>query len=171
MFVPIARDAEDSARFFEAIEYQLDPNLAVKSPILEAGLAAWRELCDGRHMPRPRDIDPLRLPKKILPHIALLEIEHTPVFRLRWRLIGTHITAALGRDSTGRYWDEIYGARAYRQLLTGPAWVVKHRLPVRITGSADFAGKGHIRTESLDLPLSADGQRVDRLMIVSHFTG
>ncbi|SLN45561.1 PAS domain-containing protein [Oceanibacterium hippocampi] len=81
----------------------LDPDLQIANPILALGLDAWRSLCGARPMPAPKDIDPLMLPRAILPHVLLLDIEQGPPARFRWRLIGTHITQTLGRDCSGCY--------------------------------------------------------------------
>lgn len=151
------------------IKFDYDPKLAIQSPILQLGLSAWNKLRGARGMPAPEDIDPLRLPRQILPHVSLLEIERNPELRFRWRLLGTHITTWLNRDMTGRYWDDIYDARTLAKLARGPRWVIEHMAPLRCMGSNFRVDDTYLRSESLDMPLSSDGKVVDRLFIVTVF--
>lgn len=155
--------------FFGTIEYQLDPDLNIQHPLLRDGLNVWDDLKGARPMPSPVDIDPLGFPTRLLPHISLLDIEYQPTRRFRWRLIGTYITEILGRDSTGRYWDEIYGSRAMKALSQGPIWVIENRRPVRNLGSAHYVDKTYLRSESIDMPLSTDGEVIDHLFICTAF--
>ena len=121
--------------FFGTIEYQLDPDLNIQHPLLRDGLNVWDDLKGARPMPSPVDIDPLGFPTRLLPHISLLDIEYQPTRRFRWRLIGTYITEILGRDSTGRYWDEIYDSRAMKALSQGPIWSSKTDGPSEISAA------------------------------------
>lgn len=159
----------DQSELFDKIEYARDPTLTVQSDALQLGLQAWNALRGDRKMPAPKDVDPLQLPRPILPHISLLEVERNPEIRFRWRLIGTHITKMINRDMTGRYWDEIYDPRTLEMLSDGPLWVIKNRLPLRSMGNAFFVEKNYLRSESLDMPLSSDGEQVDRVLIMSIF--
>lgn len=162
------RDEGSKTRaFLNSVAFDLDPDLQVSDPVIALALAEWHRLRGDRPMPSPGDIDPLDLPRHLLPHILLLDVEHVPVRRFRWRLIGTHTTAALGRDATGRYWDELYTGRALAAMLLGPQWVLEHRRPVRVLGTAVYGDRGKVRSESIDLPLSRDGTAVDRVLIAS----
>jgi hypothetical protein len=58
-------------------------------------------------MPCKRDIDPIELPPKILPNLQLIEVIDRGV-RFRYRLIGTALAEAYGRDFSGRYPDELF---------------------------------------------------------------
>lgn len=154
---------------FDVIEYKLDPDLNIRHSVLQEALKTWNELRGERPMPSPADIDPLKLPPQVLPHVSLLDIDYGSERRFRWRLIGTYLTNVLGRDSTGLYWDQIYDAQAMKELGKGPKWVIEHKRPVRNLGSAHYVNKSYLRTERLDMPLSIDGTRVDRLFICTAF--
>jgi len=52
-------------------------------------------------MPSRRDVDPLAIPGYLLAHLELIDVFHHPELRFRWRLIGTHVTTAVGRDQRG----------------------------------------------------------------------
>ena len=160
-------ESEQTRAFFGSIALDLDPGLRLESPIAALALAEWNRLRGDRTMPTPADIDPLVLPPRLLPHILLLDIEREPALRFRWRLIGTHITRVIDRDSTGRYWDEIYDAQTLAMLSRGPLWIMQHKRPVRVLGDAGHVAKGHVRSESVDMPLSHDGVTVHRMMTVT----
>lgn len=164
-------DGSSRARaFLDTVDFDLDPELRIQHPIPALALAEWNRMRGDRAMPSPADVDPLALPRRLLPHLLLLDVEHDPVPRFRWRLIGTHTTAALGRDSTGRYWDELYDDRRLAILARGPLWVLRHCRPVRVLGNATYADKDHIRSENVELPLSYDGTTVHRILIATVYS-
>lgn len=149
------------------LSFQVDPSLALEHPTLRAALDVWTVARGSRPMPARVDIDPLRMPREILPHILLIEVEHAPRQRFRWRLIGTHITGTLGRDSTGRYLDELYEPEAEACLLTGPRWAMEHRRPVRTLGSASLRDEPFLQLECIHMPLSDDGACVSMILTAS----
>ena len=108
------RESDTTRAFVSTISLTVDSGLAVESPMVALALDCWHRLRGSRTMPAPADVDALILPPRLLPHLLLIDLEYSPAFRLRWRLIGTHITRVVDRDMTGRYWDEIYHDRASR---------------------------------------------------------
>ena len=132
--------------------------------ILQSGLRVWDELRGERRMPAPHDVDPLRIPPLALSHITLVDIEREPEFRFRWRLIGTHITSALGRDMTGRYWDEIYDADVLETIEKAPRRGIATGQPVQSLETAFLIEKLFLRSESISFPLSGNGEDVDRIL-------
>lgn len=151
----------------DSFSVALDPGLRIESPIAALALKEWHRLRGDRAMPAPTDLDPLDLPRRLLPYLLLLDVEHQPRLRFRWRLIGTHITGVLNRDLTGRYWDEFYDERDFAALTISPLWTVEHRQPVRVLSAAHYVSKDHLRSESIDMPLSHDGVTVARIMSVT----
>lgn len=154
---------------FGSYAFDLDPGLDIQAPILSAALQVWEDARGGKPMPSRADIDVLNIPPAVLSHILLIDIEDGPLERFRWRLIGTHVTSVLGRDSTGSYFDELYSPEATDVLLSGPRWAMANRRPVRTLGHASFAGKAHIRSENVDMPLSEDGERVSMIFVATLF--
>ncbi len=65
-------------------------------------------------MPARRDIDPVEVPT-LLPHLQLIEI--VAGGRFRYRLIGTALAEAFGRDYTGQYPDELFDAARARSII------------------------------------------------------
>lgn len=157
------------ASFLDAVAYSIDSELEFESSVLSRGHAVWSALKYDQGLPKPDDIDPLEFPVDLLPHIQLLDVEHEPRLRFRWRLIGTHVTESLGRDSTGKYWDEYYDPKAYSVLTTGALWVLENRKPIRVVGRAQYTEEEVIKSESVDMPLSYDGKKVDRIIMLTDF--
>ena len=84
----------------------LDRILAfVTDPVIQQVGLYWRGKIKSGRLPSRADIDPVEIPS-LLRHIILWEVEHSPL-RFRGRLVGSHIVAMSGRDSTGRYIDYI----------------------------------------------------------------
>lgn len=144
-----------------------DPSLDFRSDTLRRLHEYWQTKLVGRPMPRRSDIDPTEIPA-LLPHIALIGVEEEPQ-RLFFRLIGTHITNALDRDNTGRYFDEAYDAPILGDLLQLYGIVLKSKSPVRHFGKALHSDKKHRDYESVHLPLSDDGRTVNIILVGQHY--
>ncbi len=142
---------------------QADHSLDVRHWALKSLLQIWREAHRGDDLPRRADLSPARF-GRAMPHVALIDVEGDPP-RYRWRLIGTHVTKRLGRDKTGRWFDEIYDAPTLARLCEVYGESVTQRVAIRYTGSFAFAGKEHLPYEALHLPLVDDGGRVSMLLI------
>jgi len=148
----------------------LDPDLNCSSPLLTDLLRLWHDARGDRTMPARKDMDPLRLGPALLPHIMLIDVEHEPQPRFRWRLIGTHITTVLDRDMTGRYWDEIYQGKDLATLRLRADWVLQHRAPLRALGHATSHGQDFENLEALHLPLSDDDTTINMIFAASVYT-
>jgi hypothetical protein len=95
----------------------IDADLQFTREIPKLGAEVWNSLRADGSLPTRGDIDPTKLPGSVLPHILLIDIEEGDASRFRWRLIGTHITNVLGRDSTGRYLDEVLQSEDYDSFI------------------------------------------------------
>lgn len=149
---------------------ELAPIDGIRSGVLRAGLESWHKARGSRELPARRDFDPTDMPGFLLRHVLLIDVEHAPRLRLGWRLIGTHVTEMMGRDSTGQYWDDIYPPEIASILATGPLAAMETRAPVRTLGVAPSDDRSFLRSENLDMPLSSDGETVDMIMVVCHFS-
>lgn len=133
---------------------------AFPHPALNAIHAYWDDRRDGREMPARREIDPVDL-KEWLPNIFLVDVEQSPM-RYRYRLVGTELTAVMGRELRGRYVDEMpflfrkYAEAAYSGLA-------RARQPVyrQINTMEAFR---RVRYHRLLLPLSSDGADIDMVL-------
>lgn len=127
----------------------------------------WLSQLDNRPLPRRADIDPTEIPH-LLRYVVLINVEREPL-RLRFRLVGTHITDAVGRDSNGRYFDEVYEEEILTGLLQQYGNTVESKRPARHFSRAIFAGKDFRHYESIHLPLSEDGESVNMMLVGLQF--
>jgi hypothetical protein len=132
----------------------------IASPRLRRLHAYWDAKRAGRAMPARRDIDPLEM-TWALGDIALIDVLQDGEFS--WRLDGTNLVEFFGCDLTGRRLAEHPSGvhiPAMRQTLETP---VRAREPFHQFRpySKDTYRWNY---ESLLLPLSDDGMRVDMLL-------
>jgi hypothetical protein len=149
---------------------QLDSSLSFQSPLLADLLSHWNAKRGTRAMPARADIDPTDPAlRSHLGFILLADVVGEPP-RFRFRLIGSKITELVGRDSTGKWFDELYSPADYESVTAAYRWVVQNRAPLRITGNLRHANREWLDMESLDLPLSSDGENVDVILTRSVLT-
>jgi PAS domain len=140
-------------------------------PSLQALYRYWRSIHRPQGLPARQDIDPTAIPA-LLPRIWILDVQREP-FRLRHRLVGTHIVELVGNDFTGRWIDE-----AYPHIANDPAPLSRYRdvtstgIPARrrgkplifLTNQADFT-----EIENAIFPLAQEGKNVDALLCCTIF--
>jgi hypothetical protein len=143
---------------------EIDPDLTIQSERLVEVADYWRMLRGARNMPTRGDVDPMQMPRHLLPHLELIDVERQPKFRLRWRLIGTQVTTAVGRDATGKYFDEIYIGEDFATVSEPFEWVAKNAKPLRWYGTSGFVSKEWQAYEGVYLPLSGDDKTVDVIL-------
>lgn len=105
----------------------------------------------------------------LLPYIWLINVFRTP-WRFQFRLIGTGIVKFTGRDSTGRWCDEVYPnfetTDAYRYMRhcadTG-------RPLYRTAKLLSNPDRPYTKAERLYLPLAADGATTDIILSMSRY--
>lgn len=140
-----------------------DTTLNFRSEKLRQLHGYWESKRAGRAMPQRADLEPTEIPK-LLPHIALIDVETAPP-RFYFRLIGTHITTVLGRDNTGKYFDEAYHEPLLGDITNVYRLVVGRLAPVRHFGKAEFSDKQYRDYESVHLPLSQDGATISMILV------
>lgn len=137
-------------------------------PHIRTLLFYWYQRCTADRLPSRAMIDPADLPN-LLPHMWMLDVQRAP-WRFRYRLAGTGFTAALGRDVTHRWYDEVrplaYTANRTRLITVArdgvPTW---RRGPMPIEDeNGDPLPAGWQDVENLMLPLAGDGINVDIVM-------
>lgn len=77
----------------------------VQNDILNALWTYWVSKHGDSGLPRRRDIDPTEIPR-LLPHLQLVD-RVEPDHRFRYRLCGTAIAEAYGRELTGHLVEEV----------------------------------------------------------------
>lgn len=124
----------------------------------------WRSIRPlGASLPGRQHFDPVAVPG-LLPGIWLLDVQREP-FRLRYRLAGTGIVAAVRQEVTGMWLDEAHpGAMENLDFVKRYRAVVERGAPDRRKGKPRlWIHHDYSTTETLLLPLARDGHRVDML--------
>ena len=137
---------------------------------LQSGYAqdVYQYWLDGKgdlKAPRVDLIDPLKLPRKALPYIAIYDVEYDPV-RFRGRLDGTAVVEEIGIDSTGLYVDE--QIRRKDQIARLKKCAMSCR-PYIHTGQVTWTSRDYKHYTVLGLPFLGDQDRVARLLMVFEF--
>lgn len=111
-------------------------------------------------MPSRRDFDPADVPA-LLPHLQLVDIVDG---RFRFRLVGTALVDAFGRDYTGCFPDEMFEGPRGEMICDVYRTVCAARRPM-------FLRSRYITTKNVDLvanrlylPLSSDDKAVDMIL-------
>lgn len=140
----------------------LDPDLQCRDRTLLAIHRYWSSKRAGRAFPSRADIDPLDLAPH-LGNIVLVDVQQQPL-RLRYRLIGTRVTSVMNRDSTGRFYDELYPEELLQQIYASFRWMIENRRPARTFGRAFYPDKHFYDYETLNLPLAGNGVDIDMVL-------
>src|ERR1700741_4828134 len=96
-------------------------------------LAYWRRKRGDRAMPSRADIDPTELPGRLWPRLMLLDVvRQGGRTRFRYRLVGGGIQMAVGRNTAGKFVDDVFPPdfvfRDY--VIKIPADVVEQKRPL-----------------------------------------
>jgi hypothetical protein len=122
----------------------------------------WEAKRAGRLMPSRADVDPLDL-GFVLGHLILLDVLHEPL-RFRIRVHGTELAHRAGYDLTGKMLDELPIAEFRELAQQSFTQTVETQRPFHSMRDRFIDGKRH-QYETLMLPLSEDGNRVNMLLI------
>ncbi|MBS4045539.1 MAG: PAS domain-containing protein [Alphaproteobacteria bacterium] len=128
--------------------------------------AYWLGKCKNGLLPARTDIDPLEIPRDLLPGIALLEVERQAdgTQRYRIRLFGSALAAMTGADETGRYYDEAVSPAGYAVLRPLLDRTVSEAQPMFLAAPSAAPGRGFLHFGRFGLPLAADGRTVDMIL-------
>lgn len=125
----------------------------------------WHKARGVRPWPARIDIDPGDIPRAVLPQVMLLDVLAENDFS--YRLIGTGVTTALGRDLTGQSVTSTWYGNSYERLVDVYRQVATTGQPMHATGEGRW--KDHYwKFEAVVLPLGPAG-RVDILLVGCEF--
>lgn len=142
---------------------ELDPDWKQQDPRLRRLGAWWEDACAALgHLPGRQHVDPAGW-RGLLAHLYMIDVIEDGK-RYRWRLIGTAVTELAGRDATGRYMDDLYDVAGYAEATKSYAAVVASRRPLRSFGTLAFTGRDYSGFDSVEVPLAADGARIDLIL-------
>jgi hypothetical protein len=141
-----------------AVELEIDCG---RYPPIDRILAYWRAKKGDRAFPSRADIDPMEFTRE-LPRVMMAEVSYDPL-EFRYRVAGTGLFAMHGQELTGKLARELdppeFGALIHRHY----ADVIQRRVPILhvIELTVNYLTTSYAR---IILPLSSDGQAIDRLM-------
>lgn len=123
----------------------------------------WRSLATPPLLParsrfRPADV------ARLLPVIALIDVEHGR--RFRFRLVGTHVVNGLGGDLTGIALNDLEPSHLKDSLSALVRQACARREPA-VLGSMQCAFRQNLIAvrEAVALPMAEDGRTVDKLLL------
>lgn len=129
----------------------------------------WRSKLQAGRLPARKDIDPIEIPG-LLPWLTLVEVDWSqgsPRFRIR--LVGTGVVERLGRDSTGKWFEDVYDADIYNAQMEYYTQVATTGVPSLTQPIPPIREREFIKCRRLVVPLSADGKRVDLIISILIF--
>lgn len=139
-----------------------EPELVIKSPVLQRLYEEWTSRRRGRRMPARADFDPVDL-KFVLGYLSLIEVQRDPL-RFRFRIHASNVAGRVGFDLTGKDVEAIADMH-YRKLVRAHYMsVVEQRWPVVEFRDRVMTDNICLHCEVLALPLGDDGETVDRIM-------
>lgn len=135
-------------------------------PDLATALQAWQS-SDGKRV--PSRVDPLGLPKALLPYIMLLDLEEGeqgtehdgPSSVLRVRLAGTYICSKYGGEMKGKTTDDFFAPQDARHVVDAALCVARLGLPSLAERQYVNLDGGIWSYVRLIAPLSRSGDRID----------
>ena len=146
------------------------PPVDPASPRLRAFQAYWRGLAPEGVVAAYSAFDVVRVPRDLLPFLILLDvIEDGRDFR--YRVVGTGVVDAIGRDFTGETVSEYRHRHEPAAVAEGYRQVCARRAPDLYTGTLESVGKEFIRYERLALPLAGDDGAVAYILACFEFRG
>ncbi len=138
-----------------------------RSPHIISAHHYWLGLRGEREMPSRADVRPEDM-RKILGNIMMVEVTYDPV-HFRYALFGTYITASYGYDMTGKSVRELKPEGMNDLVWSLYEEALDARVPlVHAIGIETPAER--VEFERVTLPLSSDGQTIDRFVGVSDYT-
>jgi hypothetical protein len=135
----------------------------IKHPKLRQLYEYWDEKRGARVMPSRADLDPIDIRFAIGDVILVDALDESPP-RFRIRLHGTNLSERTNFDLTGKMLDEM-PAPEFRELSTRSfRRVLRTREPLHTLAARLLDGRMQ-RYEAIIMPLSSDGERIDRLIL------
>lgn len=133
-------------------------------PDIRLMLDYWLEKRAGRSMPARSDIDPAEI-LRYLPYVTLVDVvDDDP--RFVYRLVGTMEVALRGRDPTGKSIAEAFFGRSAESVMLKYETVCRTRAPFYERDDFQVVDR-YVGEENLFLPLSDDGEHVNKIFVFS----
>jgi hypothetical protein len=136
---------------------------SIRHPKLQQLYAYWDARRGARNMPARADIDPLDM-MFVIGNIILVDVLAETPLRFRIRLHGTNLVQRVGYELTGKMLDDL-PVNDFRRLAQ-QSFTEAVTTATPLAGYRDRVIDGRLaRYETVILPMSGDGERVDMLLI------
>jgi hypothetical protein len=122
----------------------------------------WLRAAGSRPMPARSDLDPLKV-HRLLPHLGLIDVTGG-LDQAVFRLAGTRLHDIYGQELTGKRAAEALSGECAAYWRRIHARVVETGLPLHGVVRGPAKGRDDVVLFWLRLPLSEDGDRVDRIL-------
>lgn len=120
----------------------------------------WDNARGSKEFPSRSDFNPLKF-QKILPTIMLMDVDEDPL-TFHMRLVGTEVCTIMDQDPTGKPITFLRGGDALHDRFTQ---LIEKRKPYfALDVPLIWANKDHRFYNVLMLPLSSDGEKIDKLL-------
>lgn len=132
--------------------------------------AYWQGKFVGSLPPSRAAIDPLEIPTDILPWLILYTVywdENRP--RMQFRLVGTGVVQRYNRDSTGKYFEDVYDSPTLARQMAAFSEVACNCRPAYAQLRLPIPDRDFIPYERLLLPLAGEDGRVENILAVMAF--
>jgi hypothetical protein len=137
--------------------------LAIVNPKLQRLYDYWSAKRGARPMPGRADIDPLDM-TFIIGNVILVDVLAGDPLRFRIRLHGTKLVDRVRYELTGKMLDEMPEAEFRELSRQSFTRVATTAAPLHAVRDRVLDGRPR-QYETIILPLSADGERVDMLLL------
>jgi hypothetical protein len=141
----------------------------VKSPLVRLLHDWWMSNRGPSGLPDRASFDPTEH-KELVKNLMICDLEPEP-FRIRYRLVGTKITAITGFEFTGRYLDEILGPAATEPWLEYYELAARTRGPLLGDVTEPTQAGGRFSYEFGIFPLTLGGTEVKQLISIEDYFG
>lgn len=138
-------------------------------PVVLFMLNYWKEKRGDRAMPAPADMNPVDF-ARFMPHLQMIQVSWEP-FDLEYRLLGEEIAGVHGGNYAGRKVLELnevsegFGTMMFELFRA----VAIDKRPYAAGGTLASLGRGYTGFHGVYMPLSADGEKVSRIICCSSY--
>jgi hypothetical protein len=151
-----------------ALRYRTLDFLDICSPQVREMYEHWARLRGNRVLPYRDDLDPARI-ARYLPGVMLVDVHWGPPLDFVYRLVGTREVESRGADPTGRRVAEAYFAAKADDAIENYTYVATERSVLYDCEPVSKPGNRYVGDESVFLPFTRDGERVDQILVYSHY--
>jgi len=150
----------------EDLYLQTEDMSQITDPGLQDLYRFWRDKCSGTHLPKRSDIDPVALPREILPAVVLWKVakQASGAWDFVVRLAGTAIEEFYSMSLHGKRLNDIFPREIAAGMVGAWAHAVCNQRPHRALQRNPYRSGPGVKCELVVLPISTDGTTVDYLL-------